>query len=73
MDGIVNQSLLFMFGKGIPMKFRVMVRVVNALIVIVLYEKGGVDWVIVYSLIVVMSDLDSIAEKLEKKYKKDND
>ena len=51
------------------MKFRIGVRIINAAIVIFIYKKVGLDWVIVYSLIVLMADLDSIAEQLEKKFK----
>jgi hypothetical protein len=73
MDGLLNQSLLNIFGKGIPMKFRIAVRVINATIVILIYNKLGIDAVIVYTAIVLMTDLDSIAEQLEKKFQKDKE
>lgn len=69
MDGIINQIYKAVTGKDLPMKVRIALRVINGIAIILIYKKFGLDWVIVYSLILVVSDLDSIAEKMQKKDK----
>lgn len=67
MDGIINATYKWIFGKDLPMKIRIALRIINGIIIVAIYKKFGLDWVIVYSLIVVVADVDSIAEKMEKK------
>ncbi len=69
MDGIINQIYKVVTGRDLPMKVRIALRVINGIAIILIYKKFGLDWVIVYSLILVVSDLDSIAEKMQKKDK----
>jgi hypothetical protein len=69
MNGILGQTYCAIVGKELSMRVRIILRIINAIIIVVLYTIAGVDWVIVYGLIVVIADIDAIAEYLEKKGK----
>lgn len=53
------------------MKLKVLLRLLNAFIIVALYKFANLDWVIVYGLIIVTADLDAIADAIDKKREKD--
>lgn len=50
------------------MRVKVFLRLLNAVIIVFIKMHAGIDWVVAYGLIIVITDLDSIAENIEKKW-----
>jgi hypothetical protein len=53
------------------MKIRVTLRILLFVILVAVKYMGGMDWVIIVVSVTVVSDLDAIADALERKGKKE--
>lgn len=49
------------------MRVKLLLRLLNLILLSLIYICFGIDWVIVLGLVVVVADLDQIAEMIEKK------
>jgi len=58
-------------GKPMTIKLKLLLRLLNFVILAVVKQLWGIDWVIVVGLVIVVADLDSIAEALQGKFGKD--
>lgn len=62
----INQLVCLIGGKELSMKLKLFLRLFYAILVVTVYKLFGIDWVIVMSLIVIVADLDSIADSIHK-------
>lgn len=58
-------------GKPMTVKLKLFLRLLNFVILAIVKQFWGIDWVIVVGLVIVVADLDSIAEALQGKFGKD--
>lgn len=70
MNGLIGQTYYAVSGRRPSAGVRILLRIINALFILFLYVLAGIDFVIVYSFIILLSDVDAIAEIFEKKYKR---
>lgn len=65
-----NLYCLITGGKPMNIKLKLFLRLLNLLLLAVIRQLWGIDWVIIVGLVLVVGDLDSIAEELHKKFSK---
>jgi hypothetical protein len=58
-------------GKPMTLRIKLLLRLLNLVLLESIYKMFGIDQVIIVGLVLVVADLDSIAEELHKFFRKD--
>lgn len=58
-------------GRTIGMKLKILLRIIFILVLVNVKIWFGMDWVLIVAAVVIVSDLDSIADSLGDRMKKD--